>query len=210
MDANFWLQRWDENNIGFHGNEANAHLVEHFPSLGLPANSRVFLPLCGKTLDIAYLLSCGFRVVGAELSEKAIEQLFDELGVRPDIVDIGGLKHYRADNLDIFVGDIFHVSRFLLGTVDAIYDRAALVALPPAMRKEYSKHLMHLTETSPQLLITYEYDQTVVPGPPFSVSKDEVHEHYDAAYTVKHLARIEAPLRGSVPAEENVWLLQQR
>jgi thiopurine S-methyltransferase len=80
MDANFWHQRWGKNEISFHEGEANAMLVDKFQVLSLPKNSRVFVPLCGKTRDIAWLLSQGHRVVGVELSKVAIEQLFTDLG----------------------------------------------------------------------------------------------------------------------------------
>ena len=130
MDANFWLQKWTKNQIAFHRSEANPALVKYFDSLSLVKNSRIFLPLCGKTLDIAWLLAQGYRVAGAELVEMAIEQLFAELGVEPKIAAVGEVKHYSATNIDIFVGDIFEVSGKMLGSIDAVYDRAALVALP--------------------------------------------------------------------------------
>ena len=104
--------------------------------------SQVFLPLCGTTLGIAWLFSKGYRVAGAELSEFAIEPLFIELGVDPVVTTLGNTAHYSAENIDIFVGDIFELSSEIIGMVDAIYDRAALVALPEEMRKKYTKHLL--------------------------------------------------------------------
>ena len=134
MDRVFWHQKWESNDIAFHRSEANPLLVKYFNELSLAKGSRVFVPLCGKSLDIPWLLSHGYRVAGAELSKIAIEQLFDELGVTPEISRDGELDHYRANNIDLFVGDIFDVSDKMLGPVDAIYDRAALVALPEDMR----------------------------------------------------------------------------
>ena len=153
MDASFWHQKWADNNIAFHNSEANPLLVKHFDDLSLNAGSRVFLPLCGKTLDIGWLLSQGYRVAGAELSAIAITQLFAELGVEPEISELGKLTHYSAPNLDIFVGDIFQLSGKVLGPVDAVYDRAALVALPGEMRARYTTHLLEITNKVPQLLI---------------------------------------------------------
>ncbi|MEM6843330.1 MAG: thiopurine S-methyltransferase [Bacteroidota bacterium] len=212
MDTNFWLKRWKNNEIGFHGEVANPLLVKYFPSLSLQKGSRIFLPLCGKTRDIAWLLAEGYSVVGAELSQLAIEQLFAELHTEPEITQQGELYHYRAENLDIFVGDLFYLTNQTLGPVDAIYDRAALVALPEETRKRYTTHLMEITQSVPQLLITYEYDQSHMDGPPFSISSEEVNRHYTRHYEVKHLSRTEAtgPLGKRVAAQEEVWHLLTR
>lgn len=151
----------------------------------------------------------GFRVAGAELIETAIKQLFAELGVEPKISVVGDVKHYSAKNIDIFVGDIFAVSSKTLGLVDAIYDRAALVALPKEMRHRYTAHLMEMTNKAPQLLIAFEYDQNVMDGPPFSISNEEVNQHYRDSYGLTLIASTDVPggLRGKCAAIENVWLL---
>ena len=168
------------------------------------------MPLCGKSLDIPWLLSHGYRVAGAELSKIAIEQLFGELGVTPEISRDGELDHYRANNIDLFVGDIFDVSDKMLGPVDAIYDRAALVALPEDMRNRYAAHVTKMTNTAPQLLICYEYDQRLMEGPPFSVSNQEVNQKYSERYelTLLESAIVPSGLKGRVTARENVWLLK--
>jgi thiopurine S-methyltransferase len=212
MDASFWHQRWETNQIGFHEASANALLVKHLPSLHLNTQSRVFIPLCGKTLDIHWLLSQGFRVVGAELSELAITQLFAELGLTPEIVHLGKLKHYRASQIDIFVGDIFDLTADLLGEVDAIYDRAALVALPAPLRESYSAHLVSISQAAPQLLICYVYEQSQLSGPPFSVDDAEVKHHYQAHYALQLLesAEVAGGFRGRIPAQEHVWQLNRR
>jgi thiopurine S-methyltransferase len=206
MNADFWLNKWDRNDIAFHESEANPALVKYFKELSLPKGSRVFLPLCGKTLDLGWLLSQGYRVAGAELSQKAIEQLFEGLGVTPLITDTGALKRYSAHNIDIYVGDIFKLSRDLLGPVDAIYDRAALVALTPEVRKKYTAHLKAITAQAPQLLLSFAYDQTLMDGPPFSVSNEEVQGHYQDTYTLTLLSSADFQLKGH-PAKENVWWL---
>jgi thiopurine S-methyltransferase len=211
MDSNFWLQRWQSNNIGFHKSEANPALVKYFGELSLPKGSRVFVPLCGRTLDIAWLLSEGYRVTGAELVEMAIEQLFNELGVEPKISRIGEVHLYSAQNIDIFVGNILDVSDKILGLVDAIYDRAALVALPEEMRHRYTAHLMEITGKAPQLLVTYEYDQNLMEGPPFSVSKEEVNQHYSDSYNLSLVVSTDVVggLKGKCAAKEDVWLLKK-
>lgn len=209
MEAKFWHDRWASNEIGFHKSEANPLLVKYLDELSLAKGSRIFLPLCGKTLDIGWLLSCGYQVAGAELSAVAMKQLFAELGVMPTITKVGALDHYRARQLDIFVGDIFKVTPELLGLVDAIYDRAALVALPEAMRVRYAEHLMTLTGQAPQLLISFEYDQQAMEGPPFSVSEAEVRQHYGERYDITLLTSLDVPggLKGRCPATERVYVL---
>jgi len=210
MDPSFWHQRWAKNEIGFHEPKANPVLVTHFNGLSLPTGGRVFVPLCGKTLDIAWLLSQGYRVAGAELSEVAITQLFADLGVEPQISTIGVLKRYSAPDLDIFVGNIFDLSGGVLGAVDAVYDRAALVALPEPMRPRYTAHLSEITNRAPQLLISYVYDQRVMDGPPFSVPNEEVAQHYGRRYDVRLIVSTDVPggLKGKCAATENVWLLR--
>ncbi len=210
MKHDFWHQKWEKNEIGFHLPEANPFLVTHFQTLNLKQGGRVFLPLCGKTLDIAWLLAQGYRVAGAELSEVAIEDLFKQLNLTPSITKLGEITHYSATNIDMFVGDIFKVTPAMLGKVDAVYDRAALVALPDEMRKTYSEHLMALTNQVPQLLICFEYDQSVHAGPPFSICADEVKHHYQTHYDLTLLASETLPdgLKGKHPATEEVWWLR--
>lgn len=210
MDKSFWHQKWERNEIAFHESEANPLLVKYFDRLSLAPGSRVFLPLCGKTLDIPWLLSRGYRVAGAELSPIAIEQLLITLGVEPTLSKVGAVTCYRAKNIDLFVGDIFDVSHAMLGPVDAVYDRAALVALPAPMRARYATHLKEITGHAPQLLICYVYDQNLMAGPPFSISDAEVRQHYGACYGLTCITSAPVPggLKGQCGATENVWLLQ--
>lgn len=209
MEAKFWHQSWETNEIGFHNSEVNPLLVKYFDELSLVEGDRVFLPLCGKTRDIAWLLSKGFKVAGAELSEIAIQQLFSELGLEPEITNFENLKHYYSKNIDIFVGDIFDLSIEMLGTVDAVYDRAALVALPEAMRYRYTEHLIKLSDKAPQLLLTFEYEQALMDGPPFSISTKMVNQHYADCYDINHLesATFSGKLKGICDAFENVYVL---
>lgn len=212
MDAGFWHQRWEKNEIAFHESKANPLLVKHFNELSLAKGRRIFVPLCGKTLDISWLLSKGYRVAAAELSQIAIEQLFMELGVQPETSTVGEVEQWSANNLDIFVGDIFALSRKVLGPVDGIYDRAALVAFPEEMRKRYTAHLMETTGQAPQLLICYDYDQSLMEGPPFSVSNAEVKRHYAVNYDVTLIAStdVSGGLKGKCPAKENVWRINKK
>ena len=209
MDANFWHQRWERNEIAFHGAEANPLLLKHWPTLGLSPGSRVFVPLCGKSLDLGWLLARGHEVAGVELSEIAVAQIFADLDVEPQITDLGKVRRYAAKNIAVFVGDVFELSRAILGPIQAVYDRAALVALTEAMRTRYTAHLMSITATAPQLLISYEYDQAKLNGPPFSVIGEEVQRHYGTSYHITLLASV--PVHGGLKghdAIEHVWLLK--
>jgi thiopurine S-methyltransferase len=211
MDTQFWHDRWASNEIGFHKSETNPLLVTYFKELALAKSTRVFVPLCGKTLDIPWLLSRGYLVAGAELSAIAIDQLFAELKVTPTIEKSGGMGHYHANNIDIFVGDIFDVTKTMLGPVDATYDRAALVALPEIIRSRYTAHVTDITDHAPQLLICYEYDQRAAEGPPFSISHEEVYRQYAHRYQLQLLTSADVPggLKGKCAATEHVWLLRK-
>lgn len=211
MQAGFWHQKWERGEIAFHQNQVNPLLAAYSEKLNLTKGARVFLPLCGKTLDMEWLLANEYRVVGAELSDIAIAELFQSLGLQPQVVKAGALMHYSAENIDIYVGDIFDLTALTLGAIDAIYDRAAIVALPADIRKVYAAHLMSIGATAPQLVITYEYDQSLIEGPPFSVSEAELRQHYGTGYEVTALEtkHVEGGMKGKAPSTETVWLLQR-
>jgi thiopurine S-methyltransferase len=209
MDSDFWHERWRSKEIGFHESQPNALFVQHFGRLFLDKGDRLFLPLCGKTRDIGWSLARGLRVCGVELSPDAVEQLFEELGLKPAIKDHENLQQFSAENLDIFVGDIFALTADLLGPVDASYDRAALVALPKDMRRRYAVQLRTITHSAQQLLICFEYDQRLMDGPPFSITQDEVRALYGDHYRISQLAAVDVPggLKGQCAAKEVAWLL---
>jgi thiopurine S-methyltransferase len=209
MQPEFWRQRWASNQIGFHESQANPLLIAHFDALGLSKGSRVFVPLCGKTLDIDWLLSRSYQVAGAELSALAVAQLFERLGITPVVARVGALEHHSAGGLDVFVGDIFELSAEVLGRVDAVYDRAALVALPPELRRRYVKHLETLAGNAPQLLITLAYDQMQVDGPPFSVAAAEVLEHHPQQVPTLLASNFQPTgLKNRYPVTESVWVIR--
>ncbi|KUM53480.1 thiopurine S-methyltransferase [Rheinheimera sp. EpRS3] len=209
MDPDFWQEKWQKRQIAFHQAAANPLLVSWFNQLALAPGASVFLPLCGKSLDIHWLLAQGYHVVGAELSEIAVQELFAELGLTPDISGAGNLQLYRAEQLQVFVGDIFQLSENTLGPVAAIYDRAALVALPDAMRQRYAQHLITISQGAPQLVICFEYDQAQLAGPPFSVDSLEMHKLYSSVYSLNCLEKREVPggLKRKCQATEIGWLL---
>lgn len=209
MEHEFWHQRWRDNEIGFHEGQPNDLLTKHFQKLQLGAGARIFMPLCGKSHDIHWLLQQGFKVSGAELSEIAVKQLFADLGVAPEIDQLRDLKKYRGPDLEIFVGDVFDLLPEFLGPIDALYDRAALVALPPAMRPEYAAQMIKLVHSAPQLLVSFDYDQSKQDGPPFSVPESEIRSLYHTAYEITLLEsqELEGGLKGKVEAREQIWLM---
>lgn len=210
MNIEDWKQAWENNRTGFHKNRPHPLLVSHLKALDLAPGSRVFLPLCGKSLDMGWLMSRGYRVAGAEVSRLAINQLFDELGLTPHVSNLGKLTHYRANRIDIFVGDVFDLSSAVLGPVDAIYDRAALVALSEDLHSRYTRHLIELSNGTDQLLITFEYDESLKSGPPFSIDENEIKRHYDTVYQVELLEQVNLSrgLSGTSTSSENIWLLK--
>ncbi|WP_281857883.1 thiopurine S-methyltransferase [Litoreibacter halocynthiae] len=209
MNPDFWHKRWEAGQIGFHQGKPNAFLVDHLNALNLPDGARIFLPLCGKTHDIAWLLSKGFHVIGAELSQLAIAQLFEDLGVTPEVTKLGPLTRMSADSIDIYVGDIFDLTKGTLGPVKATYDRAALIALPTDMRARYAAHLTAITAEAPQMVITLQYDQGMISGPPFSVIADELRKLYSANYALTRLARDTGASVKGHPATEEIWHLHR-
>lgn len=189
MNPEFWHQKWHNSELGFHLPQVHTLLQRYLGELSLKAGQTVFLPLCGKTLDIGYLLEQGYRVIGAELSDKAVTELFASLHRQPIITDWQGGKRYQHGDLTVFQGDIFLLQAIDIEAPDAIYDRAALIALPEAMRARYARHLLTLTNKAPQLLITLEYDQQEMDGPPFSVAEQQVKTLYGADYAIASLSR---------------------
>ena len=209
-ENSLWIERWERREIGFNQEEANAFMVEHFDALNLDNGSTVFVPLCGKTIDIPWILAKGHAVVGVELSEDAVKELFEELGVVPKITEEGELLLYHTENLKIFVGDVFKLNAEMIGKIDAIYDRAALVALSKGVRVAYTSHLREITNHAPQLLLCFEYDQSLMNRTPYSVDEHEVKEHYAEHYGLQLLRRdvINGGFKGKLPACDVVWLLK--
>lgn len=187
MEPEFWNEKWSNREIAFHSANVHPFLAGQLSILALRPGARIFLPLCGKTLDIHWLLKQDFQVVGVELVETAVQELFEELGRSPEIIKRGKLKLYRDENIDIYVGDIFDLDLAEVNKIDAVYDRAALVALPEKMRKKYADQVIKLTGSAPQLLITFEYDQAEMDGPPFSISRPALSRLYGETYEIERL-----------------------
>jgi thiopurine S-methyltransferase len=167
-----WLSRWEQGKIGWHETQGNPGLRKFWPKLD--QGSRVLVPLCGKSPDLLWLAEQGCDVTGVELSEIAAEDFFNEAGIRFEQEMHNGQSWYRGveKNITIVCGDYFQFTDLRF---DALYDRAALVAVPPSQRSVYIKHTKSLLHAgAPVLLVTLEYDQSKAGGPPFSVLADEV------------------------------------
>jgi len=188
VEADFWHNRWENNLTGFHLNEVNPHLIANWASMSVQPHGRVFVPLCGKTLDLVWLADQGYQVVGVELSSLAVEAFFTENKIKTERTQVGELELWQSDKISLFCGDFFALTPEILGKIDAVYDRASLIALPPAMRQDYVVKLTELDQSAPKLLVTLEYEQSKMSGPPFSVSKSEVESLYQANYRVSPLS----------------------
>ena len=221
MNPEFWQTRWQEKRIGFNQSEVNPLLMKCFSHLNVPAGGRVFVPLCGKSIDMAWLTAQGYDVVGIELVETAVQEFFAEQNIVPTVyqhADNPAIKYYQGQlagrTITLWVADIFALSAEDIGFVDAIYDKAALIALPADMRMKYSEQVRQLSDTAdkkfaPQLLITLNYDQSKKNGPPFSISNEQIQQYYGEYYQINELINESATI-GSAPelkVTEHVWLL---
>lgn len=188
MEADFWRNRWENNLTGFHLDEVNLHLKENWAALNVKPGMRIFVPLCGKSLDLIWLANQGYEVVGIELSPLAVEAFFAENNLKVERTHVAGLEYWQSESISLFCGDFFALTAETLGQIDAVYDRASLIALPQAMRQDYAAKLTEICQSAPKLLVTLEYDQSKMDGPPFSVSEDEVRALYQANYQIKQLS----------------------
>ncbi|MGH8408361.1 MAG: thiopurine S-methyltransferase, partial [Pseudomonas sp.] len=141
MEPGFWHERWARNQTGFHLPEVNPYLLRHWPGLGVANGAQVLVPLCGKSLDLVWLASIGHRVIGVELSEKAVEEFFSEQELMPQVSQRGAFKVFQAGSIELWCGDFFALDAGAVVGCTALYDRAALIALPPLMREQYAAHL---------------------------------------------------------------------
>ncbi len=189
MESSFWLERWQSNQLGWHQQHINASLRAHWPSLDLASSAKVFVPLCGKSLDMGYLASIGHDVLGCELSGIAAEAFFTDAGITRDHRQEGCFVRHQGAGVTILEGDLFNLDSALLAGVSGVFDRGALIALPPEMRTRYVAHMMRVLPRNTQtLLISLEYDQLRTSGPPFSVLESEVHDLYGALHRVELLS----------------------
>lgn len=185
MDAQFWIKAWDEGRTNFHKSHYHEKLVEYFPLFMAKETDKVLVPLCGKTKDLVWLKDQKLQVHGVELYDNPVKEFFVEnhfsdfkKTINENFID------YKTQNLTISCGDFFKLN--VAEKYDFIYDRASLVALPEQMRKDYSKLLKEVLKSGGKyLLIAYEYDQSKMQGPPFSVTEKEIHDLYADSFMIE-------------------------
>jgi thiopurine S-methyltransferase len=215
MKKEFWLERWEKEEIGFHQNEVNPYLIHHWQDLHLDNCKEVFVPLCGKSMDMLWLSDQGFLVHGVELSNIAVQSFFQENGFIPAHNSFNKFDRYEAGQIRILCGDFFDLEKTDFANVKLVYDRASLVALPPELRERYALHLINILQPGTQiLLLTFDYAQIEMSGPPFAVSVEEVEKLYHKRAEIRVLARHDVLAqmprfkeRGLSRLHENVILL---
>lgn len=188
MNTEFWLDNWKNNKIGFHQQAVNPYLTAFWRQLNIPPDSGVFVPLCGKSLDLVWLNRQGHCVIGVEVSELAVSQFFSENGLKYNLSEQDGFYRYKSDRLVLWQGDFLNLRPEHLHDVAAVYDRATLVALPAELRQKYVKHLIGILPAKVKiLLVGFEYEQAEMAGPPFSVEEAEVRMLFQANFDIKVL-----------------------
>jgi len=194
----FWLQAWKDQNIFFNQSKVNEQLIKYHSILNLNPNDLVFVPLCGKSIDMLWLAQT-YRVLGVELSPIACETFFEENHLQVTVSKTDRFNVYQGERITILSGDFFDLDNNTLKNVRAVYDRAALVALPGLLRNKYVQKLHDvLSSTVDLLLITVSYNQSEMDGPPYSVNKMEVHDLFNKFFKIHLLSTIDShkiPLR---------------
>lgn len=188
MEPGFWHDKWQQQQIGFHQADINPFLVTHWHHLNLSQGSKVFVPLCGKSLDMEFIASQGHEVLGSELSALAVKQFFEEAGLVPQVDNRGEHVHHSARGIELVQGDFFTLPKELVTECQGFYDRAALIAWPAEMRLQYARQLASLIPSGARgLLVTLDYPQETLQGPPFAVSPDWVETHLGPWFEVASL-----------------------
>lgn len=208
MEASFWQARWAAQQIGFH--EADTHPLLKAYGARLGDGAPVFVPLCGKSNDMPWLHGQGHNVIGVELATIAVRAFFDEQGLSATHTAVRPFEVFSSPGYRLLCGDFFALTATHLGPFAAVYDRAALIALPPEMRHDYARKMSELCVSgTTMLLISVAYDVTVITPPPFVVAADEVTALYGQNWTIEALATRAADVKGQ-PGTEQAFLLLRR
>lgn len=209
MEHDFWHKKWSEGKIGFHQTEINPYLQSYWQMMGVNGDEKVFVPLCGKSSDMLWLREQGHEVLGVELNSSACGAFFSENGAEPVMVEFGNFTSHSIDGIEVLCGDFFNLTQQDLSGVTAVYDRAALIALPVDMRAQYVDHLQKILSPAVKiLLVTLEFDEES--GPPFSVSANEVEALFGEKFEIKCLDRVQPDDPRDVGRHEVTWLLQRK
>ena len=193
MKKEFWLEKWQNNQTGFHKEFTHPLLVEYIEKLNLSQGDTIFVPLCGKTVDMLWLNQQGFHVIGVELSQLAVEQFFAENDLEFVKTQEGEFAVYRHENIAVYQGDFFALSTLHLKGVKSVYDRAALIALPDDLVDKYVEKMQKIIpENSKELLITLEFIKKLGPlGPPFTTPDDTVKKLFATYQSVELLQEVD-------------------
>ncbi len=187
MEDNYWLDRWEKNDIGFHEQNINANLLAYFDKLNLQIGDRIFVPLCGKSKDMLWLAEKGLNVVGVELSPIACTEFFAELNVTPTITQQANYTKYQYDNIELFCGNLYDLTSIDLPTIHAVYDCKALIALPPDVRKKYIDHIVKCIGNKVRILLLTRESSCQITPPPFPINKTEINLLYGSYFDVQLL-----------------------
>lgn len=204
---NPWRQRWQEGRIGFHLSQAHPALTHYWPTLGVTSGAKVLVPLCGKSLDMRWLAEQGHPVLGVELAPEGVEQFLAQRNAGVSRYRQAGFDVSRQGNIELWCGDFFHLHIQQAAEVEAFYDRASLIALPPATRERYAFHLAQLVPPGAQgLLVSITHNEGNA-GPPFSVPGSEIERLMEANFRVE---RLESSVEDEQGRSEAVWALERR
>jgi len=208
MQANFWHDMWARGVVGFHQAEMNAFLTHHWQKLGFRGDETILVPLCGKSLDMLWLAKQGHTILGVELSQKALDEFLTENAITAAPITHAHYCGYQLEQMRLLCGDFFHLSAEDCQDVQGAFDRAALVALPPEMRIQYVAHLRKiLPKGMSYLIITMQYDQSRVQGPPFSVPEAEVRQLFAGVESIEKVEEVHFEHK-SVACTEMVFVIQ--
>ena len=185
MEKQFWLKAWENPSPGFHQLSTHPFLVKYWSDFA-KSKGKVFIPLCGKSLDIKYIMDQGYEVVGIDLSESAVIAFFEEHKIEYQVEENLRLKKYLGKGVTLYVGDLFHLSASELEDVKYVYDRASLVALPFEIRNSYIKFMLRYLKEASIFLITFQFDNVEV-GPPFSIDKKMVENYFTPHFIIDEI-----------------------
>lgn len=186
MEISYWQSRWQKNHTGWHMDQVYPLLTKLWPHLPFKSNTQVLVPLCGKTLDMKWLAEKGCHVLGVDASPKALRE-FRALCPDEFLEDTShSFSVYRSPNIELWEGDFLKLPKSKVPGPDLIYDKAAMVALPPEIRKTYTQKILELCEHNTQILLqTFEYNQEEMNGPPFSVDENEICRHFENQFSIQ-------------------------
>lgn len=185
MEISYWMSRWEKGKTGWHREEVYPRLPEFWPRLRLTGNARVLVPLCGKSHDLDWLAAQGFAVVGVEASKKALTQVMERFSTPFIRTESHGYTVFKSAFMELWQGNFMNFPKAAVPSVDAIYDKASMVALPGSMRKKYRTKILDLCNAHTQILLqSFEYEQQEMVGPPFSLPEQEVKNLFGRHFNI--------------------------